>query len=263
MSEKSKTDYIKLYQELHQKETDYGTSGSNYYNEVCLVIDYLKPKTVLDFGCGKAVLIGQLEKKYPDIKFYGYDPAIPERSKLPLNKADLVINTDVLEHIPESQLPSVIQEISKISDKVFFGVHHALAYTLLPNGENAHCTVRPIFWYYHLFEKYFPCMTVLEGRESYLNTFLTFPVKPDFIKRYEDSIKKSKNDMKQYEDSIKACEDKIRKSEDKIKKCEETVTQLLALRSSARKRKKLSLKNKFYYKIWKHLDKKLRKKGLI
>ena len=54
---------IDQYRELHQKETDYGTSGSNYFEEVCLVIDYLKPETVLDYGCGKAVLITQLQKK--------------------------------------------------------------------------------------------------------------------------------------------------------------------------------------------------------
>lgn len=216
MTEKA-SDYIKLYQELHQKETDYGTSGSNYYDEVCLVIDYLKPKTVLDYGCGKAVLIGQLEQKYPDIRFYGYDPAIPERSALPINKADLVINTDVLEHIPEEQLPSVIQEISQISDKVFFGIHHALAYTLLPNGENAHCTVKPIFWYYHLFEKYFPSMTVLKGRESYLNTILTFPVKPSLIKQYEDNIDPHKDEMKKYEDEMKQCKETIRICEENIK----------------------------------------------
>ena len=185
------SNYIELYQELHSKEDDYGTSGSNYFKEVCLVIDFLKPKTVLDYGCGKAVLLKQLEEKYPDIKFYGYDPAIPERAKMPVKQADLVINTDVLEHIPEDELPKIIKEISEISPHVFFGVHHALAYTLLPNGENAHCTVKPVFWYYHLFEKYFPCMTVLAGRESYLHTFLTFPVKPDFIHQYENIISKN------------------------------------------------------------------------
>lgn len=189
---KSRADYIKLYQEIHKKEINYGISGSNYYEEVCLVIDTINPKTVLDYGCGKAVLITQLQKKYPNIKFYGYDPAIPERSVMPVEKADLVLNTDVLEHIPQEQLPAVIERISQISSRVFFRVHHALAYTLLPNGENAHCTVKPVFWYYHLFEKYFPNLTVLEGRASYFTTFLTFPVKPSFITRYEQLIDKQR-----------------------------------------------------------------------
>lgn len=179
-------DYIEQYQMLHQKELDYGISGSNYYEIACLIIDYLKPKTVLDYGCGKAILITQLAKKYPDIKFYGYDPAISERSTLPIDKADLVINTDVLEHIPEDVLPSVVERISKISDKCFFGIHHALAYTFLPNGENAHCTVKPVFWYYHLFESYFKNITYLRGRESYLSTFITFPLLPEVIKKYEE-----------------------------------------------------------------------------
>ena len=131
---------------------------------------------------------------------------------------------------------------------------------LLPNGENAHCTVKPVFWYYHLFEKYFPSMTVLKGSESYLNTFLTFPVKPDLIKRYEDIIKGHDDFIKKCEDSLKQHDNFIKKLEDSIQKMEASLQSILSFRQ---KTKKLNLRNKLYYKLWKHLDKKLRKKGII
>ena len=126
----------------------------------------------------------ELQKKYPAITFYGYDPAIPEKSVLPVKHADLVINTDVLEHIPEEQLPDIVKQIGAISDKVVFVLHHALAINYLPNGENAHCTVKPLLWYYQLFEKQFHQLTLLPGRYPWLSTVLTFPISVELFNSY-------------------------------------------------------------------------------
>lgn len=178
-----------LYKELHTKDNHYGTTGGDYYDVICMVIDYLKPKTVLDYGCGKGILIKKLGEKYTNIKFYGYDPAIEGINKLELEKVDLIINTDVLEHIPEEEINNTIKEISKISQNVFFGLHHALAYTTLANNENAHCTVKPVFWYYNLLMPYFKNLTILSGRNEYISLALTFPLYPDFFVRYKELMK--------------------------------------------------------------------------
>lgn len=175
---------IDLYEEMHNNDISYGTSSVEFLSELCLVIDYLKPKVVLDYGCGKGILITRLKEIYPGIEFYGYDPAIEQRKILPVEKADLVINTDVLEHIPEESLPDVIKQIANISTKVFFNLHHALAAAILQNGENAHCTVKPPFWYYNLFKDYFPSLTFLDGHEKWNTVVLTFPVHASFIQSY-------------------------------------------------------------------------------
>ena len=166
-------EYINEYKILHENLASFGSGACMYIEEVSLIIDYLKPKTVLDYGCGKANLIKELVHKYPDIEFYGYDPAIKGRDVLPIEKADLVINTDVLEHIPEDELPNVIANIASISENAFFGLHHALAYTILPNGENAHCTVKPPIWYYNLFLNYFKTPYPLQGRLPELSSMIT------------------------------------------------------------------------------------------
>jgi SAM-dependent methyltransferase len=197
------TNYLDEYKVLHKYSPTYGSSGCKYLPEVCLIIDYLKPKTVLDYGCGKANLIKELVFRYPDVEFYGYDPAIPGRDVLPVQKADLVINTDVLEHISEKCLPSVVENIASISDAVFFALHHALAYTILPNGENAHCTVKPPQWYYELLGRYFKTPYPLPGRRVH-SVIITFTPSVDFLNAYHslvDPLTKELANMKANYDS--------------------------------------------------------------
>ena len=189
--------YLDEYKLLHKNLPSFGSGACIYMPEICLVIDYLKPKTVLDFGCGKGNLIKELVHRYPTIEFYGYDPAIPGRDVLTIEKADLVINTDVLEHIPENVLPGIVAKIASISDNAFLGLHHALAYTILPNGENAHCTVKPPQWYYALFSKYYESPYPLPGRKIELSAVITFTPSIDFLSAYHQIVFSSHNEALQ------------------------------------------------------------------
>ncbi len=242
-------DKIEFYKQLHKQDAEFGTSSPLYYREVCLAIDFLKPKSVLDYGCGKGLLLEQLKKKYPEIFFYGYDPGVEGKDTLPVKTADLVINTDVLEHIPENEIEDAVRQISKISSNVFFGLHHALAGAKLPNGENAHCTVRPTFWYFNLFDRYFKIQTILPFLHYWQDVILTFSVSPSFYNSWYKIVDEEREKLleKELNQSLKG-----HKAEVKLKK------------QSQRKRVKMGGGiQKLQYKIWKHLDKKLRKKEII
>ena len=189
MSEK----YLEEYKLLHKNMASFGSGACLYLDELRLIIDYLRPKTVLDYGCGKANLIKALSEIYSDIQFYGYDPAVEMYNTLPVEKADLVINTDVLEHIPENELDSVVSKIASISDNAFFGLHHALAYTILPNGENAHCTVKPPIWYYNLMCRYYKTPYLLKGRKTELSAMITFTPSIPFLETYNALINNFQN----------------------------------------------------------------------
>ncbi|MCL2625730.1 MAG: hypothetical protein FWD46_02800 [Cystobacterineae bacterium] len=178
------TDYIEQHRISHNSSIDYEVGSSNYLDELRLVLHEIKPKTVLDFGCGKAVLTKELAAEFPLIAFYAYDPAIPGRDILYLDRADLVICTNVLAHIPEDYLEKIIQKISNISQISFFILHHTLAHLSLPNGENAHCTVRSAHWYYNFFSKYFKYVQPLKGRKEAFSAIVTFPVSTDFLSTY-------------------------------------------------------------------------------
>lgn len=67
-------DTIKQYKELHAKSENYGTSSIAYLREVCLCIDYLKPKIVLDYGCGKGILFKALQKNIQGFHFLAMIP---------------------------------------------------------------------------------------------------------------------------------------------------------------------------------------------
>lgn len=181
-------DFIKQYEQLHKNINDYGASGSLHFNEVCLFIDFLNPKTVLDYGCGKGSLINELKLQYPEITFYKYDPAIAEYNTLPVDTVDFLINTDVLEYIPEENIKNVIKNISSISQNCFFNLHHGAAMFILPNGTNAHCTIKPADWYHNHMYNHFKIIMPLKGRTNLTSAVITFGLTPDYVDRYYDII---------------------------------------------------------------------------
>lgn len=108
-------------------------------------------KSLLDYGCGKGYQY--TKQNLHDRYFYGimptlYDPAVSTHNTLPEGKFDGVISTDVMEHVPEDQLDEVLEQIyNKATKFVYLGICTIPAKAVLPNGENAHCTVKPIDWW--------------------------------------------------------------------------------------------------------------------
>jgi hypothetical protein len=96
---------------------------------------------------------------YPDIRgFFGvddivcYDPAFSGHNALPDGKFDGVVCTDVLEHCPPQDIPWIIEELFGFATKfVFANIACYPAKALLPDGENAHCTIRHPEWWNGLF----------------------------------------------------------------------------------------------------------------
>jgi len=83
-----------------------------------------------------------------------YDPGHPPFSVLPEGGFDAVICTDVLEHCPEEDLPWIVGELFGYARRfVFANVACYPAAKTLPNGENAHCTIRPVAFWRALFDR--------------------------------------------------------------------------------------------------------------
>ena len=121
--------------------------------------------TILDYGSGK----GQQYRPLPftdetgsvhvgipawwGVQVQCYDPAYPPFSARPQGQFDGVICTDVLEHCPEDDMPWILEEIFAYATRfVFANVACFPARKRLPNGQNAHCTVRPPKWWRALIE---------------------------------------------------------------------------------------------------------------
>ena len=189
--------YVEQYKLLNDKNKLYYESNLsifNMVNEISLFINYLKPKNILDYGCGNGVLLKLLKHKYTKINIDGYDPAIKEFSVIPKNHYDMIINTDVLEHIPKSDIGYVVNHIKSLSNNVFFCLHHGKAWTILPNGENAHITIEPKEWYHNLMRNYFDIIIPLKARNPINSIVITFDINKRIFNKYNKILKLNIND---------------------------------------------------------------------
>ncbi|NJN39802.1 MAG: class I SAM-dependent methyltransferase [Gammaproteobacteria bacterium] len=127
---------------------------------------------ILDYGSGKGLqyesscrladgTVVENVQDYWGVDFVQcYDPSFPPFSQLPTGKFDGVISTDVLEHCPEEDIPWIVEEMFSFADRfVFANVACYQAKKRLPNGENAHCTIKPVEWWIEV-------MDAVAGRRS-------------------------------------------------------------------------------------------------
>ena len=157
-------DLIELYTQMASSgyETSAGIHIENafsdfelryYRNQLKTIVDFFKPKTLLDYGSGGSNWDltgfhddGQSAKEYFNLEQVKlYDPArgMDERSV-----SDAVVCFDVLEHIHILDVGKVIRDLfENTGNLLIINVACYSAAALLPNGENAHITVRaPLWW---------------------------------------------------------------------------------------------------------------------
>ncbi|REJ64721.1 MAG: class I SAM-dependent methyltransferase [Planctomycetota bacterium] len=167
---------LSQYQQLHlygdvrrniPPEQHYaGRSLPRHAETIKQLIDHFQAKTILDYGSGKgsqykmAVTMkdGQRYRSIPEYwdidSLTCYDPAYEPFAESPVGQFDGVISTDVLEHVPEDDMEWVVDEMFSLATKFLFvnaASFQALAH--LPNGENAHCTIKPVEWWRELFTR--------------------------------------------------------------------------------------------------------------
>ncbi len=165
---------IAQYREIHATRA-YGRSSEVYAGLIQRQLDGIPPiKSVLDFGCGQSRLVDWVAK-LNDAEARRYDPAIPEFATPPTQPADLVICTDVMEHIPENDIDDLFAQIRALTSHAFFAISLVEAVETLPNGENAHCTVRPKNFWDRRLRKHFPTLRHVRSFENNALAAVTWP----------------------------------------------------------------------------------------
>lgn len=151
-------DYLLLNKKLHEENKDYGANGAKWTKHVANLIQVTKVKTILDYGCGKGSLYFTLKDMVKE--YQNYDPCIEEFSKSP-HPAELVICTDVMEHVEPEFTDAVIMDIQKnCQNIVFFNVALQPAVKTLPDGRNTHINLHPINWWVRKFINYFGVLEI-------------------------------------------------------------------------------------------------------
>lgn len=143
-------EYRKLNEDLHRTNVAYGVGAARHAPIVLKLAQRLKTTSILDYGCGK----GYLAKSLP-FPIWEYDPAIPGKTDSP-RPADIVVCTDVLEHIEPDHLDPVLMDLRRCMRKIgYLVIHTGPSTKKLGDGRNAHLIQEKLDWWTHRLRNYF------------------------------------------------------------------------------------------------------------
>ena len=137
-------EYAALNRQLHETNESYGVGGHKWAEQVRQFSEIFKARSILDYGAGKRTL----EYALTDLPVRSYDPAVPEIADGTLFAADLVVCTDVLEHVEPELLDNVLDDLRALALRgVFLVVATRPAVKFLADGRNAHLIQKPAEWW--------------------------------------------------------------------------------------------------------------------
>ena len=142
-------EYQKQLQVMHA-EGVWGKPNVGFMPYIRAFAKILGAKSCLDYGAGHGQLKKYIEAQEIFSKVYEYDPGVPGL-EVP-KRADMIICFDVLEHIePHCVLPAIAHIKSLCNIGAFMNISLVPSRETLPDGRNAHLTVKPYeFWLSHL-----------------------------------------------------------------------------------------------------------------
>jgi hypothetical protein len=166
-------DLIDQYRQIHATSV-YGDTSVKNLRFLRPEISLLRPRSILDYGCGQSQLLDQLRLGYP-AELNRYDPAIPAYARKPETLVDLLINVDVLEHIEDRDLDPVLSEMASLARNAIIIIDTRPAKAVLPDGRNAHVTIRPHHWWRERLSRHFPRLYPLATARRSRAGFKTWP----------------------------------------------------------------------------------------
>lgn len=135
---------------LHSSPKGYGGRGDKWAETVDYLAFVHGCETVLDYGCGQGTLkiaLDEITQERLDVT--EYDPAIEGKDSIEKHKTfDLVVCTDVLEHVEPDRLAVVIDHIQSLADKlVFLVIATRPSNKFFQDGRNVHLIIEPAEWW--------------------------------------------------------------------------------------------------------------------
>lgn len=125
-----------------------------YRQQVLPVLQHFGVRTLLDYGCGGSdwhVPGFDKHSGQSAVDYFGLSAALryePARGIDERRRVDCVLSFDVLEHVFVSDVPAVLRDMFSHAGRLLvLNVACYPAAARLPNGENAHVTVREPSWW--------------------------------------------------------------------------------------------------------------------
>ena len=111
---------------------------------------------VMDYGSGNVMLQEKL-----DIPVTRYDPAIKGIDKYPTEAVDIVVCSDVLQFNKESVIDTILDSLHSLCNRyAIFVIDTRVSNYLLPDGRNAHLTVKPAEWWVNKLQRRFELVAI-------------------------------------------------------------------------------------------------------
>ena len=146
-------EYIELNRQMHTANPEFGNHGEQWADHIRKLVRIYGFTTVLDYGAGKRNLERALA---PKISVTSYDPAIAEIAEHPTGKFDLVVCTDVLEHIEMACIDDVLADLASLTaHSSFLEIATFKAQKHLPDGTNTHLIVQKGPWWLERIAQHF------------------------------------------------------------------------------------------------------------
>ncbi len=195
---------VNMYEEMAQTgyNTNVGTTVDEAYNSFELkkvkrnikeMFETDNVKSVLDYGCGGSNWLAPgFDDEISAVDYFNLDSVYryePARKVDERQLVDCVVCFDVMEHIFVSDVSQILRDIfSYAKNLVILNIACYEANALLPNGENAHVTVRNPHWWkgaVDVIATEYPAVSVQLICSPSYDQMLAFPGFSD-IKRQQD-----------------------------------------------------------------------------
>lgn len=165
--------YLEEQRRLHAAPTGYGGRGSKWASVVIELAQLFQSRSILDYGCGQGSLVAKLSRRgvivdgRPVRALHEYDPAILGKDTPPGGAFDLVVCTDVLEHIESDRIDAVLRHLEQVTRRALFVVVSLVPTAkTLSDGRQAHILLRPVAWWQFVFESHhFKLSRTITGRD--------------------------------------------------------------------------------------------------
>ncbi len=138
-------DYLGEQVRLHADPRGYGTKGRKWADLAEAAFTVHHCMDVLDYGCGQGSLGRELAAR--GIRVANYDPAVPEWATPP-SSADLVVCSDVLEHVEPDKVEAVLDHLQALARVALLVVVSTVPTAkTLSDGRQAHISLHPREWW--------------------------------------------------------------------------------------------------------------------